>query len=214
MPIRTGTKLEALHGLLKRTEQEISCARQRDRDTTELRALRDRIRAQIEPTETQQRNIVDRRLDQLHVTARDVKVWAHANGLVDAVKRGRVGEHLVEAYATAMGGRQGVIEAAGRGPCRDCAQITLYEPYWQDGTTDQRAQWKRWGLCRAACRGYCARCYVRLKRHGELDRHETRVIPGKQTCRRCGLTNITTDEDRLCADCVDVLAIDGQEAIA
>lgn len=40
-------------------------------------------------------------LDELGVTAKQVKVWAVSVGLVDAVHRGRVAQTLVDAYAEA-----------------------------------------------------------------------------------------------------------------
>jgi hypothetical protein len=50
------------------------------------------------------KNAVEARLDELGVTARQVKEWVHATGLVDEVKRGRIGADLVNAYADAHPG--------------------------------------------------------------------------------------------------------------
>jgi hypothetical protein len=93
--VRTGTRLEQLYAL-------------RDRIALEIRAEERRLALQRPNFEVfkkpGRRNAVETLLDDLGVTSRQVKEWAHATGLVDEVKRGRVGADLVNAYADAHRG--------------------------------------------------------------------------------------------------------------
>lgn len=116
-PIRVGTRLEQLQALERRTQQEIGQARFRlevDK-LPKLRALLQRIEGEIvaeggkpagrprKPHYTSHKKAADHvyaRLEQLGVTAHEVKVWAVEVGLLDVVRRGRIRGELVEAYAT------------------------------------------------------------------------------------------------------------------
>lgn len=95
--VRTGTRLEQLYAL-------------RDRIALEIRTEERRLALQRPAFEVFKKpgrggkNAVERQLDELGVTARQVKEWAHATGLVDEVKRGRIGADLVTAYADAHQG--------------------------------------------------------------------------------------------------------------
>lgn len=93
---------------------------QRGSRLEQLRRLRAQVDAEIHAEErrielarplpvtlkgpTGRKNIVDRTLAELGVTANDVKRWAVSAGLLDAVKRGRVSQRLVEQYADAHPG--------------------------------------------------------------------------------------------------------------
>lgn len=225
MPIRTGTRLDALEALLRHTDQEIACARRRDADTGDLATLRQHVVDEIAAELTRggmtgfarpgSPNKVDRRLAELGVTAYDVKVWAFDQGLVDAVKRGRVGQHLVEAYATATAERRALQDEYGVGICPACDDQMVRPDVWHRATPAERTQWKHWGFARQGGRGFCTKCYVRLKNHGELDRYVAiRRLPGAGFCCRCGLTDIQTNEDRLCPDCAEFVATDQLGATA
>jgi hypothetical protein len=129
-PVRTGTRLEQLESLERRTHHELDSARRRgDRgDVVRLDLLLERleveIRAEGGPTtkagaenrDTRSRkrygtprtrhekaeDRVSQHLARLGVTAREVKVWAVAEGLIPGpVKRGRVKGALVTAYELA-----------------------------------------------------------------------------------------------------------------
>lgn len=93
--ISTGTRLEQLERLKAKVDLEIAAERRRlaldERFVTFQRADHDRRR--VDATKA--------RLEQLGVTAKDVKVWAVGVGLLADVKRGRVARELVEKYAEA-----------------------------------------------------------------------------------------------------------------
>ncbi|EFQ82724.1 hypothetical protein HMPREF0063_11933 [Aeromicrobium marinum DSM 15272] len=106
--VRTGTRLEALQRLQRRTKHEIDSARRRD-DRYELKRLADlaariddeiRLASAGRPRSKRVEKVLPRMHD-LCVTAREVKVWAVEAGLIPAVVRGRVSGALVEAYAAA-----------------------------------------------------------------------------------------------------------------
>lgn len=105
--IRTLTRLEELKALLGRTRHEIACQRRRG-DTLDPRlyALEARLVHAID-VETgvyvpgKSNDCVSRRLRELGITAKQVKVWAAGQGLIPAVVQGRVASRLVEAYAAA-----------------------------------------------------------------------------------------------------------------
>jgi hypothetical protein len=215
MGIRTGTYLEALRSLHRQIEHEISCAVRRDEDTTALRSLRtktlDAIDREEQPASRASRprlDLVGQRLAQLGVTSHEVKVWAFGQGLVDAVKRGRISAALVQAYAAATEAQRALDHQHGVGTCPACNDRMLRPDVWHNATPDQRNEWKRWGFARQGGRGYCTKCYVRLKNHGELDQRQTRTSPGDDICSRCGLTDIATNGDRLCPDCAEFVAND------
>lgn len=93
--VKVGTRLEQLHAL-------------RDRIALEIRAEERRLALQRPAFEVfakpGRKNAVAEQLEQLGVTSRQVKEWALANGLIDEIKRGRIGAHLVDAYAEAHPG--------------------------------------------------------------------------------------------------------------
>jgi hypothetical protein len=93
--VRTGTRLEQLYAL-------------RDRIALEIRAEERRLSLQRPAFEVfkkpRPKHTTELRLEQLGLTSRQVKEWAHATGLVDEVKRGRIGADLVNAYADAHRG--------------------------------------------------------------------------------------------------------------
>lgn len=112
--IRTGPRLENLERVHRQTLHEIANARRLEhwREIPALEDLRDRLAAEIakeRPTEPPERPKPPRApsgpsaevllLEQLGVTARQVKEWAVEQGLLAAVVRGRVKLELVEAYA-------------------------------------------------------------------------------------------------------------------
>lgn len=111
--VRTGTRLDQLRTLQKRTRHEIAAAKRReDRyGIRELEALAKRIDdeiALIEPpvifreARTSRGTVpLDQMLADLGVSSTEVKEWGVAQGLLDAVKRGRVSRVLVETYAAA-----------------------------------------------------------------------------------------------------------------
>lgn len=218
MPIRIGTRLDALRALERQTGHEISCALRRDRDTTGLQALREYLAEAIAqeergaamiPFEKPRQDRVGLRLAQLGVSSHDVKVWAYGQGLVDAVKRGRIAAELVEAYAAATHMQRVLADEHANGNCAECDARMVKPGVWHRATIEQRAQWKSWGFARFSGRGLCTRCYVRLKDHGELERHASlRIRPGEGMCGRCGMADIVTDDDGLCPDCAEFVAND------
>lgn len=208
--VSTRTRPESLQALLAQTRQEISIAVRRGHPIADLRDLEARLEAAIASGATSlprsAPNRVDVMLEQLHVTAHDVKTWALAQGLVEHRKRGRVGFDLVEAYAAAHRGRAELIAEHGAGRCAECGVAMIKAQRWQDGNVEERHLWKSWGLARGGSRGICARCRERLTRHGGLERHTvTRTAAGDETCNRCGMKGIAAD---LCVDCRDFLTTD------
>lgn len=95
--IRTGSRLEELKRLHARIAHEIAVeeARERDRTAGMLPPIARRAFTKKKPIPAQEH------LERLGVTARTVKEWAVSQGLLDAVKRGRVSAELVAAYAQA-----------------------------------------------------------------------------------------------------------------
>lgn len=87
--IETRSRLEQLHALRNRIDQEIAA---------ELR-LNPPPRRPPKPTESALL------LAELGVTAKHVKEWACTQGLIPAVVRGRVALALVDAYAAHMDAR-------------------------------------------------------------------------------------------------------------
>lgn len=213
--VRTGTRLDALRALLKQTDQEISCAIRRDADVARLRVLQTHLRDEIAAEEAGSGRVLDidpqmRRLADLGITSHDVKVWAYGQGLVDAVKRGRVSDQLVDAYVACNAARAATLAEHGRGPCGECGEPMIYAPTWQAASAETLTRWKAWGFARVAGRGYCTRCYARLKSQGRIDRRWVRVAAGDQVCARCGMPDVATNEEGFCADCEDVLSLEGQ----
>lgn len=122
--IRTGTRLEQLERLQARTSYELAAARRREdwRDVPRLEELRDRLAEEISTlrpreipapaTAAQPRprsvavgpSAEVQLLAELGVSARDVKVWAVGQGLLEVVTRGRVKLELVQRYAEAHRG--------------------------------------------------------------------------------------------------------------
>lgn len=96
--IRSGTRLEQLEALRRRLDHEIAHER--------AQAAADGGRlVECHPVRlvvSSRKNTTDLRLEQLGVTAHDVKVWGVQAGLLDEVKRGRVALSLVEQYALAQ----------------------------------------------------------------------------------------------------------------
>lgn len=117
----TGSRLERLRAVWRRTRHEIQIAGAAEQwaRVTRLRDLEARLAAEIE-AETRAGSAgaavargqirgqrqkaedrVTRQLARLGVTAHEVKVWAVGQGLLPAVRRGRVKAELVAAYEAA-----------------------------------------------------------------------------------------------------------------
>lgn len=116
--VETRSRLEQLEALRRRTQHELAIATARGDHpkAARLRELDQRLVGEIvaaggqPPTPTwglrrtrrqKANDRVTRRLEQLGVTAHDVKVWAVSVGLLDQVRRGRIKGEVVEAYANA-----------------------------------------------------------------------------------------------------------------
>lgn len=95
--IRVGTRLEQLYQLRDRLALEIA---QEER----LELLNGP--APLKVVKHRPPDVVGRRLEQLGLTARQVKDWAVTQGLLERVCRGRVAHELIEAYADAHAPRQ------------------------------------------------------------------------------------------------------------
>lgn len=91
--VRTGTRLEQLERLRVKIDQEIAAERRR-------LALDERFEVFQRPRARRSDPTKDR-LEALGISSHEVKVWAVAEGLLPAVKRGRVARALVEQYAEA-----------------------------------------------------------------------------------------------------------------
>lgn len=103
--IRTGTRLESLQSLARRTEHELSSARRKDarREIPRLELLLDKLRDAIADEQglARPRDVVSRGLFDLGLTAHDVRQWALEQGLIDQVRRGRLPLELLNAYRAA-----------------------------------------------------------------------------------------------------------------
>jgi hypothetical protein len=107
MPIHTGTRLERLQSLQRRTRHELASARRRDvqHDVLRLSALTRKLDIAIAaelpavPKPARAEPVLDR-MAALGVTTKTVRTWALAEGLTKA-DRGRLSMTLVEAYAAA-----------------------------------------------------------------------------------------------------------------
>jgi hypothetical protein len=107
MPIHTGTRLERLQSLQRRTRHELASALRRDvqHEVIRLTELSARLDAAIEtetpavPKPARAERVLER-MAALGVTAKTVRTWALAEGLTKA-NRGRLSLALVEAYAAA-----------------------------------------------------------------------------------------------------------------
>lgn len=97
--ISHGSRLEQLLRLEQQVRHEIAVERRRVALEGPAREVPRTPRRLVDV------NRVDVRLVELGVTARQVKEWAVAAGLLDRVRRGRVGADLVEAYAAAARSR-------------------------------------------------------------------------------------------------------------
>lgn len=100
MPVQTGSRLERLERLQRRTQHERQSAERRD-DRLALPRLRD-LEQQVNDALKAERqalfgNSVDQRLKEIGVTAKAIRTWAVERGLTKA-QRGRLGAELVEAY--------------------------------------------------------------------------------------------------------------------
>lgn len=91
--VKVGTRLEQLERLQERIRQEIAVERRR-------LFLEGRERPHS-ATKAPRTNAVDHQLVALRVSAREVKEWALAEGLIEEIKRGRVSSELVDAYQLA-----------------------------------------------------------------------------------------------------------------
>jgi hypothetical protein len=107
MPVQTGTRLDRLQSLSRRTRHELASALRRgdQHEAGRLSDLDRRLTAAIwdaqpkVPAQRRAEPVVDR-IAALGVTAKDVRTWALAVGLTKA-QRGRLSMALVEAYAAA-----------------------------------------------------------------------------------------------------------------
>lgn len=114
----SGSRLERLQVVWRRTRHEIQIATgaQQWARVAKLHDLEARLSAEIEaetpkpspavrgPIRGQRQKAEDRvtrHLERLGVTSHDVKVWAVGQGLLPAVRRGRVKGELVAAYEAA-----------------------------------------------------------------------------------------------------------------
>jgi len=100
MPIRTGTRLERLESLQRRTQHEKASAVRRGESFAVARL--DRLDKKLTAAIKAERraihgNRVDQELKARGVTAKTVRAWALKHGLTTA-QRGRLGAELVEAY--------------------------------------------------------------------------------------------------------------------
>jgi hypothetical protein len=95
--VQVGDRLTQLYALRSRVNQEIATLER-------ARALEPRPPGE-RPKPKPPPNVVQRRLAELGVTARDVRRWALEHGLTES-RHGRIGVDLVESYAAAhpMGG--------------------------------------------------------------------------------------------------------------
>lgn len=91
--VRCGTRLDQLRALRRRIDLEIMVA------AREEALARPIVRSR---PERRGRNTVDEQLAELGVTSHDVKVWALQAGLVSEIKRGRIGQNLVDSYRSAV----------------------------------------------------------------------------------------------------------------
>lgn len=123
--VQAGTRLERLTALWRRTRHEIQIAQHAGRhdEVTKLRALETRLVVEIRteggvtpsaPGVRRRRgprrkaeDRVSKHLAQLGVTSHEVKVWAVGQGILPAVKRGRIKGELVAAYQAAHEGSEG-----------------------------------------------------------------------------------------------------------
>lgn len=100
MPVQTGSRLERLERLQRRTQHERQSAERRDDRLAVPRLLE--LEAKVNDALKAERqalfgNSVDQRLKEIGVTAKAIRTWALAEGLTRA-QRGRLGAELVEAY--------------------------------------------------------------------------------------------------------------------
>jgi hypothetical protein len=116
--VESRSRLEQLEALQRRTKHQLDQARVAGDlvKADKLHRLNERLAGEIEalrptpaPPAGQPRgkrqkaeDRVGRRLEQLGVTAHDVRVWALEVGLIDRIRRGRIKGELVEAYAAAQ----------------------------------------------------------------------------------------------------------------
>lgn len=124
--VRVGSRLQRLQDLHRRIGHELASA-QRRQDGRELNRLSD-LEAKVEAeivaeggrlvprvavlrTRRKKSDVrKDKRMADLGITAKDVKIWAVSEGLLMAVKQGRVKAELIEAYADAHQGTSERIE--------------------------------------------------------------------------------------------------------
>lgn len=117
--VESRSRLEQLQALQRRTKHQLDIARINGdlRTGHRLRQLNEQLADEIiaitgqqlaapqarQPRTKRQKadDRVGRRMQQLGVTAHDVRAWALKVGLVDRVRRGRIRGELVEAYAAA-----------------------------------------------------------------------------------------------------------------
>lgn len=101
--VLAGSRVEQLERLLARVQQELAVERLKERtDQVDLRGgIRTHAEAPASRVVAEQRR---ERANEVHqISARAVKEWAHAQGLIPHVPRGRVNPALVEAYEEAHG---------------------------------------------------------------------------------------------------------------
>ncbi|MDI6911467.1 hypothetical protein [Nocardioides sp.] len=107
--VQVGSRVEQLERLLARVEQELAAERLKLRtDAVDTRGgIRTHTAAPASRIVAAQR----RANEPVPLCSRVIKVWAHEQGLIEYVPRGRVRPELVEAYEKAHGIKV-TIEAA------------------------------------------------------------------------------------------------------
>lgn len=91
-----------------------------------------------------------------------------------------------------------IAVVSGAKTCRVCECQTVSQREHAKATPEQRAQWRAAGVRRAAGRGACNTCYVRLRGQGRLAQLGHGAGPDT-TCGRCGVTH--RRRGGLCDDC-------------
>lgn len=97
--IRHGSRLEQLLDLRRQVNLQIELETREN--PTEAARLGLTKPGGVAPKTPRHPNIVNRRLDQLGITSADVKAWAFREGIIPAIKQGRIGIALLEQYAAA-----------------------------------------------------------------------------------------------------------------
>lgn len=91
-----------------------------------------------------------------------------------------------------------IAVSGGAKTCCVCGCQTVSQREHGQASPEQRARWRAVGVRRAAGRGACNTCYVRLRAQGRLAQLGHGAGPGT-TCGRCGVTH--RRRGGLCDDC-------------